>query len=233
MFESPRWIFLREIFPGLDNLILLISKSSKSLKLLLLHNNNRGGGISLAKLPKNIIYGLFIIFLGYFAAFSILWRLDNPTARITPILTGSMEPTIPTGSLIITSISENYYVGDIITYREIHPQTGVETDRTLTHRIIATKDADKETLYVAQGDASRVPDINDIQKQHIYGKMIYSIPYAGYIYTFVRTIPGFLFLIGLPAFLLINNEIKYLRHNRVVDDDGAERNTKLNNVIAN
>lgn len=231
MLQTPRWLFLRQLLPALDRLIIAFERISKKANTGVQISKNYIKGISLQKLPRNLLYGAFIVFLGYFLTFSVMWRLDNPGVRVIPIMTGSMQPTISRGSLIITSPFENYHIGDIITYRETHPRTGELTDRTLTHRIIATKDTDKGPVYIAQGDANRLPDINDIKQEHIYGKLLYSIPLAGYLYSFVSTLTGFLILIAIPAFLLVKNEIKYIRYNKIMDRIRSEGGGDIKGVV--
>lgn len=231
MLESPRWMYLREIFPAFDRGVFILEKISIYLKKIGRYIHAYLRTISLQKLPRNLVYGVFIVFLGYFTAFSVLWRLDNPGVRVTTILTGSMEPEIPTGSLIVTSPFDTYKIGDIITYRELHPTTQKETNRTLTHRVIATKQTDQGIVYIAQGDANRVPDINDIKNEHIYGKVLYTIPFVGYVYNFVSTLPGFILLIAIPAFLLIKNEIKYIRYNSIMNNLREESESGPSKVL--
>jgi len=46
-----------------------------------------------------------------------------------------------------------------------------------------------------------------VKRENIIGKVIFTIPYIGYIGYFVRTPIGFILLIIIPATLLITHEI--------------------------
>ena len=231
MFSKPRWLFLREIFPAFDRFVIFLERSDKKFKSNYTKTRYYLGGIIVSKLPKNIMYGLMIVFLGYFAFFSVMWATGNPMVKIGAVRSGSMQPAISAGSLVITTPYHTYETGDIITYQERHPRTGDKTGRTITHRIIANKNVDSQTAFVTQGDANRVPDINDIKKDDIYGKVLYTIPLLGYVYSFVNTIPGFIILIVIPAFILIKNEIRFIRYNRVMDKLKSDNDQNISSVL--
>ena len=233
MLNSPRWIFFREVFPGFDRFVIHLEKFSKKTGFGYQKTRHYLSGISVSKLPKNILYGIMIVFLGYFALFSIMWATGNPMVKVGAIRSGSMEPAIKPGSLVVTSPYELYGPGDIITYKERHPRTGETTGRTITHRIIVTKDTEDQIVYITQGDANKVPDINDIKKDDIYGKVLYTIPWLGYVYSFVNTVPGFIVLIVIPAFILIRNEIRFIKYNSVMNRLRSDNDKDLKSIILN
>lgn len=76
------------------------------------------------------------------------------------VQTGSMEPTIPQGSLIISkSIDENTTIiakpitGDIITFYQDENKTAL-----ITHRAVDSMVVNGVTYYVTKGDANTDPD---------------------------------------------------------------------------
>jgi signal peptidase len=77
--------------------------------------------------------------------------------RPAVVISGSMEPGIPVGSLTIarTVPASQVGVGDVVTV----PRTNA--DGLVTHRIIATTPADdgRSTVLELQGDANRDPDL--------------------------------------------------------------------------
>ena len=90
------------------------------------------------------------------------------------VLSGSMEPTIMTGEVIVIHSQNDYNVKDILTYRD----SGV----LVTHRIV-----DKtETTYTTRGDANNTDD-PPIKKTQAVGKTIFHIPYLGSAILFVQS----------------------------------------------
>jgi signal peptidase len=109
------------------------------------------------------------------------------------VLSGSMEPAYPVGSVIYYKHAgfDDISVGDVISY-------AINDDsRTLvTHRVYAKEDSTKE--FVTKGDANATPDSNPMSYSNVKGKVIeYHIPYAGYFVQYVQNyfVIGSIFLI--------------------------------------
>lgn len=95
------------------------------------------------------------------------------------VLTGSMRPTMPPGSLVVTKPIEagELKVGDAITY-----QLRSGEPEVVTHRIISlSQTLGGETLFTTQGDANPHPDEKAVKAGQIRGVVWYSIPFAGYL----------------------------------------------------
>ncbi|MDQ1179083.1 MULTISPECIES: signal peptidase I [unclassified Rhodococcus (in: high G+C Gram-positive bacteria)] len=93
------------------------------------------------------------------------------------ILTQSMEPTYPPGTLVVVKPSEQLSVGSSITYQIRSGEPDV-----VTHRIIATGlDKDGARVYTTQGDNNPQPDPDVVQPGQIRGAVWYAIPYLGYV----------------------------------------------------
>jgi len=121
---------------------------------------------------------------------------------------GSMEPTIPKGSVVYTTPedAENLVIGDIITYSP-PPNSGV--DELVTHRIIEKTErvdasGESQIVFRTQGDANPDPDswqftLNDgeagLEQAHI--------PYLGYIYLALGIPWVRILLITIPALLIV------------------------------
>ncbi|SNT01632.1 signal peptidase I [Rhodococcoides kyotonense] len=95
------------------------------------------------------------------------------------VLTSSMEPTYPPGTLIITKPIDDaeLAIGQAVTYQ-------IESGKpdVITHRIIASSiEADGTTVYTTQGDNNPVADEKPVQPVQIRGAVWYSIPYLGYV----------------------------------------------------
>ena len=99
------------------------------------------------------------------------------------VLTGSMEPTYPVGSVIYYKATEykDINVGDAITF-------GIGEDSLATHRVIGKDDTNQE--FRTKGDNNPTEDINPVIYANVAGKTAkIAIPYAGIISTHLKEIP--------------------------------------------
>lgn len=98
------------------------------------------------------------------------------------VISGSMEPYIPVGSLAVIKPCDasELTVGDDVTYK-------LPSGIYVTHRIVG-KD-DKTGLIQTQGIANDIPDV-PIYADIILGKVIFSVPLAGYAVSFLSTLTG-------------------------------------------
>ena len=153
------------------------------------------------KLSK-IGYGLLIAFLvliGGLLIFSAVPIEGNFQVKI--VLSGSMEPAIKTGSVVIVKPADRYEIDDIVTFGK-DDRENVPT----THRIIDVRIVEGETRFVTKGDANEDPDVKSVNEKDILGKVILDIPYAGYAVDTARKPYGFLALILIPAGIIISDQ---------------------------
>ncbi len=115
------------------------------------------------------------------------------------IKSGSMEPDLREGSVAVTSPTSPraLKVGDIIAWRSSSRSPAV------LHRIVAVTYEDGEPRFVTQGDQNRTPDATPVALAGPGDRMVYSVPYAGYILNFAQRPPGRMVLIGIPLALLV------------------------------
>jgi signal peptidase len=118
-----------------------------------------------------------------------------------PVYTGSMEPAIPVGSVVVIKPvdPETLKIRDIICFK-----LESESTTTVTHRIFNITDQG----FITKGDANEDPDQWIVKKENVIGKAILTVPFIGYIGYFVRTPIGFILLILLPASAIIIMEIR-------------------------
>lgn len=87
-----------------------------------------------------------IIFTTFAVVVVSIWAVGmigkNGSLKVLVVQTGSMQPLIPVGSLIVTRPASSYQIGDVVTYRLGHS--------FVTHRIISAQDKQFRT----QGDAT-------------------------------------------------------------------------------
>lgn len=124
--------------------------------------------------------------------------------RFYHILTGSMEPTIRTGSnVLVKSVdTETLKVGDIITF--ISRDTAIYGSAN-THRIYAIEtDANGQKVFVTKGDANANTDSIYVYPADVKGKVIFYMHSSGFstFLAFLRTPYGFVTVIVFPVLFL-------------------------------
>lgn len=119
-------------------------------------------------------YSLAIVLL----LFSALSFGGVVKARI--VLTGSMEPAISTGDIIVTTpiTRKEPQVGDVIAYQA--KRFNGENVAVFSHRIIS---GDIQSGFVVKGDANKSPDNQKPAAPDILGVVIFVIPFLGNILT--------------------------------------------------
>jgi len=105
------------------------------------------------------------------------------------VLSGSMEPALSTGDLLIISETNDYAVGDVIVFQEGRI--------AVTHRIINMT----QEHVITQGDANNTPD-TPITREQIKGEVILAIPLVGYLVNAIKSPVGTLLIILLAVWLV-------------------------------
>lgn len=137
---------------------------------------------------------IFVSLVGKFSSFQVYGKIHLKT-----VLSQSMEPTIPVGSLVITKEIESnrISVGDIVTFKAAGEQ--------VTHRVVAIE---KEKIYT-KGDANEIPDKGYIQMN--LEKVLFSIPKVGTFFLLIQTLRGTIALIStILTLLLLDQFIKLI-----------------------
>ncbi len=120
----------------------------------------------------------------------------------------SMEPAIRAGSVAVTRPTrvEALEVGDIITFRQ--PESA---STNVTHRIVAINTQDDQRVFVTRGDANDNADTEQARLQGEVDRLVYDVPYAGYIVNFARSRAGVISLLVVPAVMLLSLELRSLK----------------------
>lgn len=116
------------------------------------------------------------------------------------VLSGSMEPTIMTGDIIVIQQANTYDIQDVVTFKDAG-------DRVVTHRIMEKKVEDDTTVFKTKGDANRSADNDSVSPSSILGKVTLVIPKLGFLVGFTKTLPGFIAMILIPTVLLIIDQL--------------------------
>jgi len=98
------------------------------------------------------------------------------------VVSGSMEPHIPTGALILTADApgDDLRVGDVVTV----PRR--DGDGSVTHRIVEIEKTPAAHRLTLQGDANAAPDATTYEVRHA-GRVVATVPYVGYLAAMLRT----------------------------------------------
>ena len=148
-------------------------------------------------------YGIFVaavVVLGLLLLTSLIPIPGNIEVKI--VQSGSMEPAIKTGALVVIKPSDEYRVDDVIMFGE-DTKTKVPT----THRIVADEVRSGVFYYTTKGDANEDPDPQQVKQSEVIGKVLFSIPYLGYVLDFAKKPLGFALLIGVPAAIVVFDEV--------------------------
>lgn len=122
--------------------------------------------------------------------------------KVMSVQTGSMEPALSPGDLIVVRSlpAAEYKTGDVVTF--INP---ADRSQTITHRVVDRADGPYRSVFTTQGDANASAD-QPISENLIIGKQVASLPFLGRAVDFARTLPGLMLIIWLPALILIAGE---------------------------
>ena len=170
---------------------------------------------TLFKIP----YYLFIAAVGSIGLLLMFSLMPFGGVKVKIVKSGSMEPTIKTGGIVVIRPTASYGVGDIITFG-----TDTKTQIPTTHRILKIENGNLTT----KGDANDAADPSQTRVSEVRGKVLFTIPYLGYVLDFAKKPLGFLLLVGVPALIVIIDEInKILREVRKMRSNASNKKSKI------
>jgi signal peptidase len=121
--------------------------------------------------------------------------------HIYTVISGSMEPEIPTGSLVYIKYADPVEVkeDEIIAFYSV-----MDTTSIITHRVVTN--STNMGQFITKGDANDQNDMEPIPYENYIGRVVLSVPVAGGIAQTVTTGPGriaAICVIGIAIFLEI------------------------------
>lgn len=134
----------------------------------------------------NVITGVIVAVVVLLAVAMVGVRLVG--LQVFTVLSGSMEPTYHTGSLIyVKDVDYNELeVGNVITYM-------LSEDTVATHRVVEVvpDESDSTVLrFRTKGDANDAADGGLVHYKNILGSPVFTIPYLGYMANYIQHPPG-------------------------------------------
>jgi len=150
---------------------------------------------------KWLVAGLLVAYV--LSLFIGKLEVDLPF-RLYVVQSGSMEPSIMTGDVILIKPGFAYTKQQVITFTD-------EEDRTITHRIIEIENQAGETVFITKGDANPASDSQRVLLSQIIGQVILVIPKIGYLISFAKTRWGSLLFVIVPAVLIVYDEYRDMK----------------------
>ncbi len=108
------------------------------------------------------------------------------------VISGSMEPELSVGDLIVVRRADEYRVGQTVVF-----ETG---GSLVVHELIRFEDG----MAVTKGSANNTED-EPISPKNIRGRVVLSLPFVGYLLDLLRSLPGTLAVVGLSILLYLRS----------------------------
>ena len=122
---------------------------------------------------KSIISSIITILLVLLAVYAIMGVYNQKKTgelffffgyRPVVIMSGSMEPELQTGAVVITKQTKDIKEDDIMFFE-------AEDGTPVIHRCVDIKDSE----YITKGDANDKEDFEPVEKDQIYGKVVFKM----------------------------------------------------------
>ena len=166
---------------------------------------NSGAGRPLNEMGKtvkkiwNIVTSVIVALVILLAIALVGVRLVG--LQVFAVLSGSMEPTYHTGSLIYVKAVDyrDLEAGDVITFM-------LDEDTVATHRIVevVADETDPAVLrFRTKGDANDAVDGGLVHFKNVIGSPVFTIPGLGYAANYIQNPPGTYIAISAGAILLL------------------------------
>ena len=108
------------------------------------------------------------------------------------VTTGSMSGTIEDGDMIVVKKSDEYKIGDIITF--LPAGDSIPT----THRIIRVNDG----KFYTKGDANNAEDTRAVEQGDIVGKVAFTVPHVGLFFRWLKDDLGWIYLVAIVVVII-------------------------------
>lgn len=149
-----------------------------------------------------ILYYAFFGLIGFIALALVVSTFPiTRNYKFYIVQSGSMEPSIPMGSIVMVKPALAYRIGEVITFRN-----PADPRASITHRVADIRVDQGTPIYLTKGDANNAPDAREVSPSDVLGKVLFHVPYLGYGVAVAKTAYGFTILILIPAAILIVDE---------------------------
>lgn len=178
-------------------------------------------------LASGIGTGLLVTLVALALLIAVIPRVLGGAALT--VLSGSMEPTLSVGDVVVSAPQATYATGDVITFQ---PTPGDPT--LITHRIVAVGSSSQGLTYTTRGDANGTDD-DPIVADQVMGKVRYSIPWIGNVTSLAGghrqgiVTAAAIALIGYGAFSFVSGMLDSSRRKKSASSADAAFSTEPTN----
>lgn len=162
--------------------------------------------LPLIRVARRTVSAIGIAFFVVLVTFAVFTNLAPLTGRqVFVIVGGSMEPTIPIGSLVVTTTTDTGTIvtGDVITVRG-------DNDVVVTHRVSRIVDEPGGRSFELTGDANASPDGGLVPTRAVIGLVALHVPFAGYAREAIGTMPGMVAAVAALGVLYLIHQLLVL-----------------------
>jgi len=147
-----------------------------------------------------------VLTISVFSFLASIHFFNFPIAgKLVVVRSGSMEPTVPLGSLVWLQPQDSYSVGQVVAYN--HPDAN-NTHTVVLHRIETKTDRSGETSFQTKGDANTSMDAAAISKSDILGAAKYQVDFGGQFVTWLQSQAGILVTVIFPIVLVVTHQVR-------------------------
>ncbi|WP_245680498.1 signal peptidase I SipW [Bacillus marinisedimentorum] len=165
------------------------------------------------KILGNLLYAVVFITLLISTTIVISARASGGEPELNgyqlkTVLSGSMDPTFKTGSLILTKIIDDPKTikkNDIITFKQ-------DENTVVTHRVIEVLEDGNSMMFRTQGDNNENADMNPVLAANVVAEYTgYTVPYVGYFLNYAASPIGTALLLIIPGLVLLGYAVILIR----------------------
>lgn len=129
--------------------------------------------------------------------------------KVLIVNSGSMAPVVNRGDLIFIHSAKIYKTGETITFCQ-----DKNCKILVTHRVFDLRLEQGRLIYITKGEANDLPDTREIKTEEIVGKVIFIVPYLGYVAGFIKQPIVAILLICILLILLVFLKKPDLKENK-------------------
>ena len=148
---------------------------------------------------KSFVTAIFVLAVVALVGLLVVLPRLTGSAALT-VLSGSMEPTIPVGSVVLIKPIDPLAVqpGDVITF-----QAAPGVKEVITHRVVRFQPDTTPPSFITKGDANKGEDIDPVPVGAVRGEVWFHVPYVGNVSELVQGPQGWAALALLSGVLLL------------------------------
>jgi signal peptidase len=150
----------------------------------------------IAGAARIVCVAVFVLFAVAVAGVGLAARLAPMAgAEVFTIRSGSMEPAIGTGALVVVTEGADPGVGDVVAYR-------LPNGAVVTHRVSRVVDGEAGRFLETRGDANSDPDPSLVPQEAVVGEVSLALPLLGFLLALLGMPIGIVTLISVAGTLL-------------------------------